>query len=228
MFHRAAAAYHGVGRRIELLAMTLHTPASIALELCRFEMHLNSTQRTMHYKKSEMSVERFVSLGFAKAKSIYVTPGSYLPGLKAETLDKLGRKVAGGWLVQAPQKGSISLWRRLLDSDMPIVLVPPDEGEWVEQSIALLHSPIIYANENMGLSSKAYSLCRKLLKAEDSLVLVAFGLYRETISFFGKGPAFERACAAMAARPQALWDHTDEQKRVLMRGAFRLFRSAGQ
>jgi hypothetical protein len=206
--------------------VTLHTPASIALELGRFEMQLNPTRKNMHHDKSEMSVERFVSLGFSDAKSIYVTEGSYLPGLKPETLAQFGRKAPGGWAVQAPQKGNITLWRRLLESDMPIVLVPPDDIGWVQRAIGALHMPIIYANANMGLSFKAHALCRRLLKPEASLVLIAFGLYRETFSFFGKGEAFERACEAMALRPQALWDHTDEQRRALLRGAFRLVKHA--
>jgi hypothetical protein len=206
----------------------MHTPASIALELGRFEMQLDPTRKTMHYDKSEMSVERFTSLGFGEAAHIYVTVGSYLPGLKPETLSKIGEKVAGGWRVEAPRKGNASLWRRLLESDMSIVLVPPENPAWVEKCIRSLHEPIIHTNENMSLSSKAYALCRKLLKSEASLVLVAFGLYRDTFSFFGKGEAFIRACEVMSQRPQALWDLTDEQKRTLTKGAFRLLPAAAR
>lgn len=204
----------------------MHTPASIALELGRFEMQLNPTLKTMHYDKSEMSVERFTSLGFGEAAHIFVTLGSYLPGLKPETLSKLGEKVAGGWHVQAPRKGNTALWRRLLESDMPIVLVPPENPAWVEKCICSLHQPIIHTNESMSLSSKAYALCRRLLKPETSMVLVAFGLYRDTFSFFGKGEAFVHACEVMSQRPQALWNLTDDQKRALTRGAFRLLPAA--
>ena len=109
---------------------------------------------------------------------------------------------------------------------MPIILVPPTDTDWLDGVILSLHSPIIYVNENMGLSSKAHSVCRRLLKAHDSLVLIAFGLYRETFSFFGKGPAFGHACATMAQRPQALLDHTDEQRRALVRSAFKLVRGS--
>jgi hypothetical protein len=200
----------------------LFAVTEVGRELGRIEMTVNPARPNVSYVKSELTLAQFDAYGFGWADSIHVTRGDYCPGLKDATLDKLGRRVAGGWHLDPPAKATAAAWRRLLQSDMPLVLEAPADVAWLEYVVSRLHGPYLPYDGNCGLSDHALQVCRRLLRGAEDKVVVALGLHRQTVSFFGVGPSFDAALAAMDRRPQAWWGLTPEQRRDLLRGGFRL------
>jgi hypothetical protein len=206
------------------VAQALHAIADVARELGRFEMTVNPARPNVSRAKSELTPASLREMGLDRALSIVATKGDYLPGLRPATLERLGRKVAGGWALDPPTAATAAAWRRLLDSDMPLVFEAPADEHWIENCIGQLHAPILVIDGNPGLSNDALRACRTLLESVDDKVVFACGLYRQTMSVFGKGPAFEAALAAMSRRPQTMWGLDDAGRDALLKQGFRLFK----
>jgi hypothetical protein len=202
----------------------LHTIASAAGPIGRFEMHLTPVGTSKRATESRVDLERFKALGFSTAASIRVFRPEDGSGLKPETLLQLGRKAGSGWELGAPAESNAGLWRRLLRADMPIVLEAPHDPNWVRLCVAQLYAPIIYYTGSAALTDEVVKYCRARLKGAESEVFVVFSPWHRVVGFFGVGALFEVAIGAMSKMPGEVYGYSSSQRKDLLRGGFRLFR----
>jgi hypothetical protein len=191
--------------------------SEVARALGRFQMLVNPRRPNVSHRKSEMSLAKFRELGFDRAAALFVTRGDYMPGLRDGTLGQFARAVAHGWALDPPAKGNLAEWRRLLSSDMPIIVEAPADAAWITQAIRGLHAPTIFEDENYGLNDDAFAICRQRVLGGADRVVFAFGLYRQAVNVFGQGAAFETALAALQYVP-CEWLHAKYARRVVSHG----------
>jgi hypothetical protein len=194
--------------------------ADIARELDHFVMLVNPARPMICHRKAEMSLARFRELGFDRAAALWLTRGSYGPGLKATSLAQVAREIDGGWALDPPSRGNADVWRRLLLSDMPILVEAPADSAWITTAIRGLAAPHLVHNTSPDLSRECIELCTRRLECGDDRLLFMFGLHRQDVTIAGRGPTFEMALEALSQVPSR-W-LTAKEIRSLRAGGFRL------
>jgi hypothetical protein len=180
-----------------------HTIAALAHAVGRFECQLRRRQVEMHRRPSEMSLETFRRLGLHRAAEIRVFSASYRHqprDLTWRELERLGHEQGGGWRISAPDRDNEGLWRKLLQTAMPLVLRAPDDPEWLARCISRLHRPAVMM-DGCHITERDLAHLRWAIGHDEDIVLVTLNLYRDTLAFCGRGPLFARGVAAMAALP---------------------------
>jgi hypothetical protein len=205
----------------------LHSIASVAKEIGRFELHFTEVATSIFVRKPLVGLPRLRALGIASAQSIRAFPAPGL-GPKRESLLKFAVESDGGWLLAPPDSVNATYWRQLLRTDLPLVVEAPDSPSWVRAFVSGLYSPIVYYLGCAMVTDDLRDYCRRKLLGSDNNLLIVLSSWSRSVQIFGVGNLYDEALDAMSTLRGEVYGYSSTERKRLLRGGSRLLpRSVG-